>query len=301
MAETPSGEASAAEASIAGGEQPAVQKQEDWEFLASPEDDGDDGGEGPIAETPAAATATETSEVKETPAPASATAVETPKAETPTPATSPAAEALRPATETPAQKSPQELEADARAAAERVEGELTEYYKIPDEMAEQLRTEPEVALPKLAAKLHQTVLGNVLMQVNAMLPRAMMEFSQVQRAETEAKSVFYERWPGLKDYEPQVLQAGRMFKAMNPQATREQALEGVGAMVYAAMGMQVPGASASAVVPAAAAGTTPTAAAPARAAFRPAAPGGGTPAGAPPRSGNEYERIAEEFLEEDQG
>lgn len=170
-------------------------------------------------------------------------------------------------------------------------------------MKDQLETDEVAALPKilpaLAAKVHQAVLGAALAEVSRYIPQAIAQFNQVSQVETQAKDTFYTRWPDLKEHEPMVLQAGAMYRQLNPNATREQALEGVGAMVYAAMGKPVAAAAPAASGTPAAAATPSPARTPATAAFRPAGTGGGAAPATPPKGGNEFENLADEFLTED--
>lgn len=287
-------------ANTAAEDTSAVQEgvEEQWDFLAAPDDDGDDGVQTPPS-TPAA-------EEKPAATPAAAPApatVATPATETPAaPAPAPAAETPQ---ATPPAKTAEELRAQATEAARVQQEQLETWYQLPKEVLDQLETDEVAALPKLlpalAAKVHQAVLGAALTEVSRYIPQAIAQFNQVNQLETAAKNVFYERWPDLKEHESMVLQAGQIYRQMNPNATREQALEGVGAMVYAAMGKPAVGVT-PAAAPASAAPAAPSPVrTPATAGFRPAGTGGGAAPLTPPKGGNEYENLAEEFLNEDRG
>jgi hypothetical protein len=204
--------------------------------------------------------------------------------------------------ETPA-KTAEELRAETEAASQQQQQALEAWYQLPKEVLDQLETDEVAALPRLlpalAAKVHQAVLGAALTEVSRYIPQAIAQYNQLNEVETAAKTSFYTRWPDLKEHENMVLQAGQIYRQMNPTATREQALEGVGAMVYAAMGKPMAGTVPAAATPAAA--IPSPASIPARAGFRPAGTGGGAAPATPPKGGNEFENMAEEFLHEDQG
>lgn len=184
----------------------------------------------------------------------------------------------------------------AEQAVQQHEERLAQYYALPEDLAAQLQTEPELALPKLAAKMHMAVINEAMARLNLMLPQSLESYNQVQRAETQAKDAFYQRWPTLKNYEEQVLQMGRMFRQTNPNALPEEALDRVGKMVHMALGLPLP----------AEAGHTPSAtpvtppAAP-RAGFRPATVGAGGTAAPAAVSTNPYEQLAEDFKAEADG
>jgi hypothetical protein len=209
-------------------------------------------------------------------------------------------EPAKPATPVAGQKTEEELAAEKKAADEstrKYQADLEKYYAIEEkELVAQLESEPHLALPKLAAKLHMAIVNEAIARLNGYLPVALTQHSEITRVETEAKNAFYGRWPGLKGQEKQVLEMGRMYRSQNPSATQEAALEAVGRLVYAAMGQPAPGDVPAAGAPAAA----PTApAAPKPKGFRPASPGGGTPASGAPKETNPFTKFADELLEED--
>lgn len=136
--------------------------------------------------------------------------------------------------ETAEQKAAREAkEAEQR---QKYEQELEDYYKLPDDLAARLATEPETVLPKLAAKVHQAVMVGVQNQVTQMIPEMFQRMQQVQKANQSAMDAFYGRWPGLRKHEKQVLEVGKMYRQMNPKATPQESVERIGMLVAAAMG-----------------------------------------------------------------
>ena len=192
------------------------------------------------------------------------------------------------AVETPEAKAAR-VQAERTASEKKLTDDLVNYYKIPDEWAARLATEPELVLPQLAARLHQTVLEGVRSMLDQGVPQVVQGLMQVERRETEAKDAFYKAWPSLKAYETQVLQAGRLFAQLNPTATPQERIERIGKIVSESLGIPI---APIAMPPASQA---PAASAPA--AFRPA---GGASGSRPPAPTNEFEAIAEELVE-DQG
>jgi hypothetical protein len=163
------------------------------------------------------------------------------------------------------------------------------YYKIPDDWAAKLATEPELVLPQLAARLHQTVLEGVRNMLDKSVPQVVSGMLEFQRRELAAKDAFYTRWPTLKSYEKQVLQAGVLFSQLNPNATPEERIERIGKIVSESLGIAV------APTPGAPAGTPPATPPAPPPVFKPAGAGAAA-GGRPPASDNEFAAIAEEMM-----
>ncbi len=116
--------------------------------------------------------------------------------------------------------------------------QLEQYYAVNEEDALALATEPEKVLPKLAARLHMQVLSTVQQQMAQTMPNVMKTVQAATERESKAKETFYGAWPELKGHDQQVIQAGVMFRQMNPTATAQEAIDGIGRIVMAALGKQ---------------------------------------------------------------
>ena len=226
--------------------------------------------------------------VAATPATPAAAAPATPEVKPAvTPAVTPAAEPAKPAAaaaETSEAKTVRE--AAEKADEEKLFNGLVDYYKIPDDMAARLPTEPENVLPVLAAKLHQALARSMTQMISQHLPQQIAQVQHLQRVDMEAKNSFYAANPDLKQYEEQVLQAGTMYRKLNPTAAPDVAIRAIGKIVRDSLGLTVatPGG-----------GTVPAAATAALApAFSPAGSAGARSAAAP-SSENEFERMASEL------
>lgn len=155
-------------------------------------------------------------------------------------------------------------------------GQLERLYTFDEDTALKLQTEPEKVLPALAAKLHLDVMKTVMAQVNGMLPQVMQQQTKVVERETKAQDMFFGQWPQLRGYEKQVLEVGRMYRQMNPNAAPDEAVKRIGEVALAALGL-----------PVAAAPTPPAPPAPQQG-FRPSAPGR---VNAPSRQPTEWEEL----------
>jgi len=171
--------------------------------------------------------------------------------------------------------------------------QLTDYYKIPDDLAARLSTEPELVLPVLAAKIHQALMRTHMNMLSQELPRRIQEINTYHAAEEKSKEAFFGRWPGLKGHEKQVIQVGAMYRKMNPNATPEEAIEKIGRVVNAALGLAGDTPSSAPAQPPAR--PQPPAA---KSGFRPAGTQASASAAAPP-SDNIFTAMAEEFLMDD--
>lgn len=211
------------------------------------------------------------------------------------PAPKPPAKVDEPPQETAEQKA--ERERLQQEAEEKDFNALKEYYKLPDDYVERLRTEPELIMPELAAKVHQAVYRGMQQYITQAIPNFLTQHSQLQEANTKAKEAFFGRWPSLKGHEERVLQVGAMFRQLNPKATPQERLEQVGKMACMALNIEPDPAPGGEDSPQ----PRPKVGAPKKKqAVRPANPSGSS-AGTPPPSDNVYTEIAEEFLAEDRG
>lgn len=188
----------------------------------------------------------------------------------------------QPATAEPSKEKMEEL------VAQQV-SRLEESYAIPQELVLDLHAEPEKVLPKLAARIHAQVVNDLVRVFEARLPQALEQINARTQKEQEARTMFYTRWPELKQYEAQVLKAGAMFREINPTATAADTVEKVGQLVYASLGLQLPQAPGSVTPPAA----QPAPQAPA---FTPAMPGAAGVPVVPTTAQNPFTQLANEFL-----
>lgn len=293
-----------------GDEGPAT----DWEALSRTDDEDEaaappappDTGAKPVAAPPSPAPATgEQPQVAQTTQAPLSGAEQPPAAVAQPPSPTPEAGVQAPQVQRPEiqqdTKSQADLEAEAQARTQAYTKSLEDFYKLPEEMATQFEAEPAVALPQLAAKLHMAVEHSLMARLSQELPQYIATYQRVQERESAAKTAFYDANPDLKGYEPQVLQAGEIFRKLNPNATPEQAIQGIGLLVRTSMGVQPTTMSPSGGTAALGQQVAPPAPQQRpRQGFVPAMPGG---AGfsRPPESGNIFEQLAEEFIADDLG
>jgi hypothetical protein len=171
-------------------------------------------------------------------------------------------------------------------------GELTQMYALSEEDTTAMLTDPETVLPKLAAQVHMEVLENSMRAMQAMMPVMMQQLQQGTERNNSARNLFTSVNPDLADpqFEPAIMQLGQVFRQVNPSAGPEEASRAIGNLVRSALGIAQP---AQGGAPAA-----PRVQAPAPAPFMPAR-GSGSGGGAPAPSGNEFERLAMEFLQDE--
>lgn len=117
-----------------------------------------------------------------------------------------------------------------------IEG-LATRYTLSEEDATALQVEPEKVLPRLAANVHAAIYDDVLRRVYAEAP-ALIERSLRQQTETQrAEEAFYGRWADLRGHTAEVERVAVMWRQMYPQATLEQAIEGIGTAAKALLGL----------------------------------------------------------------
>lgn len=135
----------------------------------------------------------------------------------------------------------------------------TQHYNLSEEQAEQLASEPEKVIPRLAAKLHMEVMQNSVAIVMKVLPQLMQSATAAQTAEQQAVDKFYTQWPELKEYHSEVVRFGRAYRQLNPKATLDQMIRDVGAQVVVANQLNVADRTNGAAAPVAPSPVTPAA------------------------------------------
>mgnify|MGYP003439753444 FL=1 len=171
--------------------------------------------------------------------------------------------------------------------------QLEQMYAVDEESATALLTEPELVLPKLAAKVHMEVMENSMRAMQAMVPVMMHQVQQHAELNTRAKSLFHGTNPDLVDpsYEPMIMEMGQSFRRVNPNASPEQASKAIGNLVRAALGIAAPQVQQPGIPP------QVQQRQPAVVPFSPARGAGG--GNAPVRPSNPFEAMAEEMRNED--
>lgn len=156
------------------------------------------------------------------------------------PAAEQAQEPVQPAPEAPEQlQQPQQFTPEQVQAAEAAyAAQLANLYQFDEETALKLQTEPEKVLPALAAKLHLDVMKTVMAQMRGMLPEMLQTQTKAVERENQAKTQFFTAWPELRGYEQQVLQVGRMYRQLNPNAPADEAVRRIGEVAMATLGLQ---------------------------------------------------------------
>jgi hypothetical protein len=232
-------------------------------------------------EAPEVATEESVSEPKpegeEPPAPA-APAAEPPKGkeappekvEEPAPETPPA-KAEEPTQPPPAAPQPETPRAqaptveDIQQYRDDLVSEIAGRYAIGEDEADRLTTEPEKVLPQLAGRLYVDVFEGVFQAIQSMLPQFVAGTVQATQATQTRNAQFFDKFPELKkaEYQPKLAELGVAYHRMNPQAQLDEAINGIGQMAMAMLGL-----TREPVAPAA------PAAPPLPKPFVPAAPGG---------------------------
>lgn len=105
---------------------------------------------------------------------------------------------------------------------------LTKQYALTDEEVEELETNPKEAFPKYAARVHQDAVMSAVRQVLHVMPRIVQQISQTTQHYSERENEFFSDFPELKDHKNEVLQVGQLYRAQNPQASKDDFKKFVG-------------------------------------------------------------------------
>lgn len=170
--------------------------------------------------------------------------------------------------------------------------QLENEYRLTDEEATAMLTEPETILPKMAASVHARVVKNVLQQLPQVIANLVPHVLQQQTQEKSQRELFFSLNNDIADtkYATAIQQAGQLFRQLNPNASAEEAAFAVGNMVRASVGLplKVQGAQAT---------EAPAQSQPRTQPFVPAQGGGG--GSVKPAPTNEFVAFAQELIDLD--
>lgn len=291
-----------------GEEVESPHTEDEWSSLL---DDGDDVGtednpisnteaevpEEPVVEPPAAEEPVAESEeppVAEEPTPE---VVEEPVAETPE---EPEVE-IPPVEDTQPEvtQTPEEVQAAVTKAREDARSKLTEQFKLTEEQADNLISDPNTVLPQLAADLYLDLFDSMMQGLQTQVPAMIQNYQRQQEVRQAADKAFYGAWPQLAkpEYRQVIDRIASTYQQLNPTADAEKAVKEIGAQAWVALRLPI-----DELVRITNAGQetveTPPATPPANVSHIPAN-SGGTRIETPKPELNEFGELAEEFLIED--
>jgi len=138
------------------------------------------------------------------------------------------------------QQTPEEIVAAQQANRQKFVEQLTQAYAIPEDAIEELRDSPEVAMPKLAAKLHADIFDSLFHGLTQQLPQlvdALITGRTTRNAEEER---FFSKWSklGTPELRPKALEKVRQYRQLNPTMPLEQFQHEAG--MWAHMALQIP-------------------------------------------------------------
>lgn len=168
--------------------------------------------------------------------------------------------------------------------------QLEQVYALDEEAANAMLTEPELVLPKLAARVHMEVMENSMRAMQAMVPVMLQQVQHHTEIEARAKNLFTSVNPDLSDprYTPAIMEFGAVYRNVNKTAPPEVAAQAIGNLVRAALGIAAPQARPQSQQVVNQPVVTP---------FSPARGAGG--GNAPVRPSNPFEALAQEMENED--
>lgn len=176
-------------------------------------------------EEPVEPETTEEEPVEETPEEPVAEAPESEAPEEPTTPEEPVAQAPepQPQAEPEPQPDPAALQAAYKEFFDKgVENLSEQVYKLDEETAELLDTEPSKVIPKLAATLHMQVVASALGQMAQMMPAIMATTQERMSSAKATEDRFFGEYPELKGHNKEVMQIASAFRQLNPKATYDQ-------------------------------------------------------------------------------
>lgn len=194
-------------------------------------------------------------------------------------------EAQRPTT------APQPQVPDVQAIRNQALQQIAQNFTISEEESTALLDEPAKVLPQLLARAQLQAFEQSFATVMQQVPQLVHRAVQQGKQDEEIIRRFYQRWPKLKAHARDVLRVTQAYRATNPQAQVDQAIEEIGSMSHVLLKIpfDAPETSGSAGTPEVEQQQAP----------RPAGTGGVSAPQAPPKPMNPFEALAREWEQED--
>lgn len=134
-----------------------------------------------------------------------------------------------------------------------IERFASEQFALTEEEATAITTAPETVIPLLLGRTLFTAVAAAQRLMTEQLPSMVQSLQRQHAARTHAETTFFSKFPHLQkpEYAETIARMAALHKQMNPNATLEDRISDVGALVTQHFKLQVP---AIAAVPAAAPG-----------------------------------------------
>jgi hypothetical protein len=105
-----------------------------------------------------------------------------------------------------------------------------------------LTTNPEVAFPRLAARILFHAAQMIPHQIQQFVPKLIADQAAASQASRRAENEFYTAWPGLPrtaEAENAVTQAAKALRAANPNMNRAQLIHHAGTVACSLLGLDI--------------------------------------------------------------
>lgn len=191
-----------------------------------------------------------------------------------------------PAKETQPGTRPQPKRQDLKAAREELVKTIEASYKnlLTEEDAEKLLQDPREVLPRLIAHLYADLYEVQNQVMWSQMPQFVGQTIDARSTAKEREDAFFTRWPKLKEHvgndlekNRKLIQIGRAYQQIVPNASVEEAIEAVGAQAMSIFKIPFEAAPAQQQAPEPARETQPK-----PSGFKPASPGGASSSSSTP-------------------
>jgi len=168
-------------------------------------------------------------------------------AQPPTPPTEvPVQPPVPPVQEAPVAAAPAVPELSFEQHREKFLPQLAKLYELPEAEVEELRVNPGVALPKMAARLHYEVQMATHQGILNVLPQIVEGMMKSQMKSTEYENQFFGAWPRLKEAvasnpkaHEAIVTSIQSFRQLNPKASTADIIARAGMLACMTLGLPV--------------------------------------------------------------
>lgn len=199
----------------------------------------------------------------------------------------------------PETRTPEEVTAAIAEARSNAHKNLVTQYTMTEDQVDEFRESPDAILANLAADMYLDTYDSIMAAVQQQVPQMIQQITTQNTQRQAADQEFFGSWPQLAkaEFRPTIDRIAQSYRALNPKTSNEDAIKEIGAQAWVALRLPLDQLIAhTSGKPQAV--KTPVAAPAVR---TPANPGAASQSqrAVPAVELNEYEILAEEFLEDD--
>lgn len=134
-------------------------------------------------------------------------------------------------------RSPEQVREELQKARENAREKLQEQFKLTEEQEDEFRESPNNVLPQMAAELYLNLFDDMVKVIQTQVPMMMEQTTRMQEQKKANEQKFFRAWPQLAkpEYMDTINRIADNYRNMHPNADPEEAVKEIGAQAWIAL------------------------------------------------------------------